>query len=623
VTLPPPGVDNGSTGLVPTTGFTVPRPPAPGAEKRPIRMRIQPIDGLIALFFLACGYYVTSAWWHSPNSLTPIPNGTDQTFFEWMFVHGVRVFTHGENPLFTSQLNAPVGVNLMSNTSLLGLALPFAPLTAWLGPAPVFVLAIMLGLSGTAFAWYWVLSRHIVHNRIGAFVGGLVCGFGPGIVTHANAHPNLTAQFVLPFIVWRALAIRHSNRLVRDGVILGLLITYQVFLNEELLFLTAFAGLLFGLSYAVFRRPEARRAVQPMALGFGVALAVAAPLLAYPMWFQFYGPQHFSGLPDFLRQYPYRLPLDSFVTYPSLSYFGTPLAYPSGTEQNSFFGWVVIIAIALIVVTLWRRRPAVRALAIVGVFFAWASLGDQVVYADPSTPHALSLWDHLSHLPLFDSVLPSRLAMVCVPVVGILFAYAVTDMTSVFRTSYREGESLRIAGSMLGLAGMAVALFTIFPSPVTMAPVGTVPTFFSSGQWRAYVPGGDSVLSATPYDTISFMRWDIAAGLDFPVPGGYFLGPAPLNPGQKTPVGQFGPQWRNTMLVMGSIGANSWQLPDDATPYQAGVRADLKYWHTAIIVLTSDQPYGTDEKLAIDKLLGFSGHQVGDVWLWDVRSISG
>ena len=49
------------------------------------------------------------------------------------------------------------------------------------------------------------------------------------------------------------------------------------------------------------------------------------------------------------------------------------------------------------------------------------------------------------------------------------------------------------------------------------------------------------------------------------MPGGYFLGPAPLQPGQTTPIGQFGPQWRNTMLVLGSVGNNTWSLPQDDT----------------------------------------------------------
>jgi hypothetical protein len=590
-------------------------------DKRP-KMRFEPIDAVVAAIFLLGGYLVTSKMWVSPTTLTPWPNGTDQAFFEWMLQHAVRVFTHGENPFFTTQLNAPLGVNLMSNTSLLGLAIPLAPLTAWLGPSPVFVLIIMLGLAGTAIAWYYVLSRHMVHHRFGAFVGAAFCGFGPGIITHANAHPNLTAQFVIPFIVWRALALRSSRRPMRDGVILGLLIAYQAFLNEELLFLTAFAGTMFALLYAAFRPRIVRSAVMPLLTGLASAGLVALALLAYPLWFQFKGPQHFSGLPDFLRAYPYRLPLDSFVKLPTLSFWGKPDAYASGTEQNSFLGWFMVVVLVGIIVLLWKRRPAVRALAIVGVFFAWASLGDRVVYSDPNHSHPLSLWDHLSHLPLFDSVLPSRLALVLLPVVGVLLAFGVADMSSVFKRAFAADRPFRLVASSVALVAIIGAFVTIAPKAVVVSPRPRVPVFFTSGQWRPYVPAGDTVLSATPFDSIPFMQWAITAKLDFGVPGGYFLGPAPLQPGQITPVGQFGPQWRNTMLVMGAVGDNTWTLPDD-TSYQAGAVTDLKYWHTAIIVLTSDQPYADKVKTTIDTLLGISGKQVGDVWLWDVRSISG
>src|SRR5262245_33116543 len=281
-------------------GVAAPRPQGMGLARRrsvrrvfrtdadrPARPRMpwNKTDAIVAFVFVLGGYLVTSQMWRDPNGKTTAANGTDQTFFEWMLVHGLRVFTHGDNPLFTSQLNAPLGVNLMSNTGLLGLSLPFAPLTAIIGPGPTFVLLIMLGLAGTAFAWYYVISRHFVGDRIAGFVGGVVCGFGPGIVTHANAHPNLTAGFLVPLILWRALALRSSRRPVRDGLILGALATYQVFINEEVLFLTAFAGTLFVLMYLAFRPAAARGAVRPVLIGLLTAGALGLVLVAYPLYF--------------------------------------------------------------------------------------------------------------------------------------------------------------------------------------------------------------------------------------------------------------------------------------------------------------------------------------------------
>jgi hypothetical protein len=586
------------------------------------------IDAAVAAIYLLGGYLVTSQMWKSPTSLTSSQNDNDQAFFEWMLQHAVRVFTHGDNPLFTTQLNAPLGVNLMSNTNILGLAIPFAPLTAWLGPAPVFVLLIMLGLAGTAYAWYYVLSRHFVHHRLGAFVGAAFCGFGPGIITHANGHPNLTAQFVIPFILWRALALRTSRRPVRDGLVLGLLVTYQAFLNEELLFLAALGGAVFAVVYAAFRRSIIQPAIKGMLIGLGTAGLLSLALLAYPLWYQFRGPQHFSGLPAFLTTYPYELSLSSFKTLPTLSLWGSADAYQLGAEQNSFLGWAILVVTVGIIVLLWRRRPAVRALAVVGILAAWASLGNRIVVGNPvhtypnykSYPY--SLWRHLSDKPLFDSVLAGRLALILLPVVGLLLAFAVTDAVSALGRARIAKQSARMIALACALAAIVAALVTIIPTPVTTQPRAAVPTFFTSGQWRSYVPPGDTVLSATPYDWTPEMQWAIAANLSFGIPGGYFLGPAPLAPGQTTPVGQFGPQWRMTQRILGEAGIDSPMLPFDIPSFYPTAIADLTFWHTAIIVLTADQPNYAKVKDTVTKLLGQPGHQVGDVWLWDVRSIT-
>jgi hypothetical protein len=288
-------------------------------------------------------------------------------------------------------------------------------------------------------------------------------------------------------------------------------------------------------------------------------------------------------------------------------------------------GWALVIVVGLTIVLLWRRRPEVRALAIVGVLFAWLSLGGGriSVTGDPdSKTYPLSLWRFVSRAPLFDSVLPSRLALVAVPVVGILLAMAVTDAYRALSRSFEQRRALPGAlAPTMALAAIVTALVTVAPIPVPTLPRSVVPAFFTSGDWRPYVPKGYTVLSATPFAEQDFMRWSIAANLDFKVAGGYFLGPGTPSPTDPNPVGQYGPQWKTTMLVLGAIGIGNWALPTDDSGYQAAVVPDLNYWHTSIIVLTSDQPHYQQEKNAITRLTGLPGRQVDDVWLWDVRSL--
>src|SRR5438132_1834564 len=98
-------------------------------------------------------------------------------------------------PFFTEWINAPHGVNLMANTSVWTAGLVLTPVTLLLGPAVAFAAFTTVALAGTASAWYFVLSRWVAAPA--AAVGGAVCGFGPGMVSHAVSQPNWAATFLL------------------------------------------------------------------------------------------------------------------------------------------------------------------------------------------------------------------------------------------------------------------------------------------------------------------------------------------------------------------------------------------------------------------------------------------
>ena len=51
-----------------------------------------------------------------------------------------------------------------------------------------------------------MLSRVLVGSRgRGLARGAGFCAFAPAMVSHANGHPNIVSQFVVPLIVWRTL----------------------------------------------------------------------------------------------------------------------------------------------------------------------------------------------------------------------------------------------------------------------------------------------------------------------------------------------------------------------------------------------------------------------------------
>jgi hypothetical protein len=578
-------------------------------QTAPERSAAQPTprwaDAAAVVLYLALACWVTSGLWRHIDALALVNGGSDVHFFEWALIHATRIFTHGENPLFSAQLNAPNGVNMMANTGLLGLTVPLVPVTLLFGPAVAFTVMLTGGLTATAWAWYHVLSRHIVGYWPAALVGGLFAGFAPGMVNQVNGHPDLVNQFLIPFIVWRAISLRTA----RDGVVLGLLVTWQAFLNEELLFQAGLAVAVFVTVYAVFRPAEVRARVRPFLSGLGATLLTAGALLAYPLWFQFYGPQTYRGLPEFVLGYGTDVRAFAAFSQSSLVRHGAShSSYGGPPEENTFFGAPLLIAVGLIVVWLWRRHVAVRALTVVALVFAVLSLGRTVkVGGHTVLQHGpMSLLDHLQ---LFDSVVPTRFGLALVPVIAILLAFSVDAAATTSHAWLRYGWTLVLVAALLPIA----------PWPVPAERAAPVPGFFTSGQWHQYVPDDESVFvvnSVFWVGSFTTMDWDNATGQAYRMVGGYFLGPFP------DASGNYGPPLRPTAELLINIvqyGAST----RITAAQRAAFRADVRYWHAAIVVLSPAAPHYDQLRNVLDQLTGRPAQRVPGALLWDVQTLSG
>jgi hypothetical protein len=562
-------------------------------------------DAAAVVLYLAFACWVTSGLWRHIHVLALVNGASDIHFFEWALIHATRIFTHGENPLFTPQLNAPNGVNLMANTGLLGLTVPLVPVTLLFGPAVAFTIMLTGGLTATAWAWYHVLSRHIVGFWPAGVVGGLFAGFAPGLVNQVNGHPDLTSQFLIPFIVWRAITLRRP----RHGVVLGLLVTWQAFLNEELLLEAGLAIAIFVLVYALFRPAEVRARLRPFLAGLWPALLTAGVLLAYPLWFQFFGPQSYRGLPDLVLGYGTDVRAFAAFAQSSLVRHGASHStYGGPPEENTFFGAPLLIAVGLIVVWLWRRQVAVRALTVVALVFAVLSLGRTVKVGGRTVlQHGpMSLLDHLQ---LFDSVVPTRFGLALIPVIAILLAFSVHAAATASHAWLRYGWTLVLAAALLPIA----------PWPVPAERAAPVPGFFTSGQWRPYVPDDESVFAVDSVlwiGSFTTMDWDNATGQSYRMVGGYFLGPFPGSSGN------YGPPLRPTAELLINIVQYGASIRITAAQ-RAAFRADVRYWHTAIVVLSPAAPHYDRLRNVLDRLTGHRARQVPGALLWDVRTLSG
>ncbi|MFF2849589.1 dolichyl-phosphate beta-glucosyltransferase [Streptomyces sp. NPDC058001] len=561
-----------------------------------------------ALFLIASVALYSGRWSGGPEHRYLTDSMQDQNQWEWFFAVTADNIAHLRNPLFTTLQGFPDGVNLMANTVMLGLSVPFAPVTWLFGPAISLALVMTLGLAATALAWYWLLVKRLVRHRGAAAVGALLAAFAPPMVSHANAHPNFVLLFMMPLIVDRVLRLCEGGRPVRDGVLLGLFATYQIFVGEEPLLLAAIGLLLFLVGYGALRRDLARTVWRPLVRGIGVALAVCLPLVAFPLYWQFFGPQSYHSVLHGDNAGNSPLALLSFAER-SLAGDAESAARLSlnPTEQNAFYGWPLTALVFAIVVRLWDRT-VVKALAFTAVCAALLSLG--LRFRIPLTDIVLpGPWKLLASKPLFESVIESRVAMICAPALGMLLALALERLLT----------TRNLVNRTVGLVAVTAALLPIVPMPLKAVDRAPVPAFIADGTWRSYVDTarGESLVTVPLPDpgAAEALHWQTVAGLDFALPGGYFNGP--YGPDR---VGIYGasPRWTSNLL---RDVRYSGRIPAIGDSWRNQARKDLAYWRAGAVVLA---PQPNDEALrrTLEQLLGRPGTWVDGVWAWDLPRVS-
>ncbi|GAQ56563.1 dolichyl-phosphate beta-glucosyltransferase [Streptomyces acidiscabies] len=585
----------------------------PGSKLRPLDyprfladlIRLHRSGVLAALLFLAFSVILYSGRFFGPDGRYLTDSLQDQNQWEWFFAVTADNVAHLRNPLFTDLQGYPDGVNLMANTVMLGLSVPLTPVTLLLGPAVALSLCMTLGLAATAVAWYRLLVRRVVDHRPAAFLGAALAAFAPPMISHANAHPNFVVLFMIPPIVERALRLCEGTRPTRDAIVLGLMAAYQCFLGEEALLLAALGMTVFAVGYAVVRPDVARRAAPGLLRGLAVAASVCLPVVCYPLLWQFHGPQSYTGIDHGTNAGNSPLALLSFAERSLLAGDAARADALSlnPTEQNAFYGFPLVLLALAVTVLMWRSTPVVRVLGVTASVAALLSLGPRI--GVPLTDVVLpGPWALLGRLPLLDSVIEGRVAMVCAPVLGMLVAIGVERLA---RRPRRERYA--------GLAAVCVALLPLVPAPLKSEPRAAVPAFFADGAWKAYVGGGETLVPvplADPLDAEA-LHWQVVAGLGFRMPGGYFNGP--YGDGDRT--GVYGVPLNFTSALFADVHATGVvPVVDAAARRQA--RADLAGWRAGALVVPPGR-YAEQLRETVEKLVGRPGEQVGGVWVWDLH----
>jgi hypothetical protein len=617
------------------------RPAPPSGDRRAV--------ALAAPYYLLAALAVTLWLWRDPASRTVVGNPYDADQLAWFLRYDATAIAHGHLPaLITTAMNAPQGVSVMWNTFMLLPGALLTPVTLLLGPQTALNVFMTAGFAGSSLAMFAVLRRWEVSGPAAA-LGGAVYGFSPAVLHSAIGHydlqfavlPPLIIHVVLRLATGRAGPVRGGT--VRAGLWLGLLVTAQLFITEEILAVTAIAGFVLVAVLAASRPRAVPAAAGRMAAGLGTAAGVTAVIAGYPLWVQFFGPLRQHGSP-FTLDY-FKNDLSSFVVPSSYQLFHTASSAAAAAryqgslpEYLGYLGWPLVVVLAGAAIACWRRLPA-RAAAVAWVVLGVFSLGGTLLFGGHHHPAIKLPWYWLQGLPLLESALPDRFCLVADGAAAALLAFAVDAAVPVFAAFAARHRCLGLPRLSAGwrpaavvLAAAVLAALPIVPKPLPVAAAVPVPHGWSAAFAALRLPPSASVLVVpVPMSTFTEpLRWQADTGEPRSLVGGYFMGPGPHGRGYidgkgTPPAGVY----LNAMWVFSQAGrpqAAGGRAPN-APPSATGslpvksvtstkMREQIRAWKVSAVVAVTTP--GSRLGRYLTAILGSPTVMTGDMTAWRI-----
>ncbi|HEY1002054.1 MAG TPA: hypothetical protein VGD83_20680 [Streptosporangiaceae bacterium] len=617
------------------------RPAPPSGGRRAV--------ALAAPYYLLAALAVTLWLWRDPASRTVAGNPYDADQLAWFLRYDATAIAHGHLPaLITTAMNAPRGVSVMWNTFMLLPGALLTPVTLLLGPQTALTVFMTAGFAGSSLAMFAVLRRWEVSGPAAA-LGGAIYGFSPAVLHSAIGHYDLQFAVLPPLIIHVALRLATGRAgpvrggTVRGGLWLGLLVTAQLFITEEILAVTAIAGFVLVAVLAASRPRAVPAAARRMAAGLGTAAGVTAVIAGYPLWVQFSGPLRQRGSP-FTLDY-FKNDLSSFVVPSSYQLFHTAGSAAAAAryqgslpEYLGYLGWPLLVVLAGAAIACWRRLPA-RAAAVACVVLGVFSLGGTLLFGGHHHPAIKLPWYWLQGLPLLESALPDRFCLVADGAAAALLAFAVDAAVPAFAAFAARHRCLGLPRLSTGwrpaavvLAAAVLVALPIVPKPLPVAAAVPVPHGWSAAFAALRLPPSASVLVVpVPMSTFTEpLRWQADTGEPRSLVGGYFMGPGPHGRGYidgngTPPAGKY----LNAMWVFSQAGppqAAGGRAPN-ARPSATGnlpvksvtntkMREQIRAWKVSAVVAVAAP--GSRLGRYLTAILGSPAVVTGDVTAWRI-----
>lgn len=566
----------------------------------------RPVRGSVVVGLTVAGYLVVSLGLHH-NALSAFTTVTigevdvDSHLFIWWLTWFPHSLASGENPLFTTAMNAPVGVNGMWNTTMPVLSALLAPITVTAGPIAAYNLGMILGpvASGTAL---FLVSRAYVSDWAPRALAGLLYGFSPFVVAHTYfGHLNLVWSVLPPILLWavKAVFIR-ADRPVRDGALLGLAFAVQTGLYTQTVALGAIAFAVTGGVLAVRWPRQAVARLRPVLTAGVACCTVYAVLCAYPLYLLLAGPVRPRG--QIRNHEGTGADIVNLVVPSHLTHFrlGTEELAPRlgiyTGEQGTYIG--VPILVVLIGAALFVRNRSLRLTAAVATVLLVLSLGVTLIvlgrYPGVSLP-----WRLLAEVPLIGQAEAWR--------VPVFVALCVAFMMALLWQHF-HARSARPVG-LAAIALVVAASCTWLPANAQRTRPADIPAFFTGTgveQIRGHVVETVPRATRTWHGGAVPLLWQAVSNMAYRTTGGYFIGSDATSPVlfEALP----GPYQEAVAAI----------LRHDPVATTPDTAADWLRAHGVDTVLVADLP-DTDETPVLrwtSEVTGSPARRVDDVWLF-------
>jgi hypothetical protein len=505
---------------------------------------------LLAYVLIACLIF----WPTGPLDGTRLPEGVlgDPDEMTWFLAWTPWALTHGHNLFLTNAIDLPGGVNLANNTSVPFLGLLAAPLTLTIGPIATFNLLLRVALGISAAAGYFSFRRWCA-GATGPFIGGLIFGFSPALLSHLHNFGHLDLVFVplLPVLVALVdeLAVRQHFSPIGTGLLLGVVAVAEYLVSAELFADAVLLGAV-GVVFLAIRYPaQVRTRWRHLATGLGVALGCFAVIGGYPIYLALFGPNHLTGPVQAVAHLQrFRSDLAETVLADPRQWFSparfaslskqtlAPVSKAGGAAELGGYLGVPLILTTAALVARFRRTGIIAIASLLAVCSFIASLGSRLQVAGHVTgiplPEVV-----LAKLPLFDNEVPARFSIFVALFVALALAVGLDRFIHAEQPQRPARRELRIITSGLVIVGVGASLVTLAPR----IPVANESTALSAPMARAVhdliAPG--AVVLAYPYPQSPFaqaMLWQANDDFRFRLLGGYANIRTPDGSGQIFPV---------------------------------------------------------------------------------------